>query len=108
MVVGDRLRDHAQDRRGRAQRKGRVLIARAAPRVAITTDWLTLFGGGERVLQHLLQQFPDAPVYTSVYDPSRVPASVRRWTVRQTFLGKLPGVRRYSRLMLPLMPWAFG
>jgi glycosyltransferase involved in cell wall biosynthesis len=59
------------------------------------------------VLQHLLRVFPEAPVYTSVYDPSRMPAEIREWTIRQTSLRYLPGVRRYSRLLLPLMPWAF-
>jgi glycosyltransferase involved in cell wall biosynthesis len=79
-----------------------------APRVAITTDWLTSFGGAERVLQHLLRLYPNAPVYTSVYDPAGVPDDVRTWTIRPTSLQALPGVRYYSRALLPLMPRAFS
>ena len=77
------------------------------PRVAITTDWLTSFGGGERVVEQLIGLFPTAPVYTSVFDPSRVPAHLRSWDVRPSALQRLPGARRYSRALLPLMPWAF-
>src|SRR5215217_232627 len=77
-------------------------------KVAIATDWLTSFGGGERVLQHVLRVFPGAPVYTSVYDPSTVPADVHWGTVRTSVLQHFPGVRSYSRALLPLMPWAFA
>jgi glycosyltransferase involved in cell wall biosynthesis len=78
-----------------------------APRVAITTDWLTSFGGGERVVEQLVGLYPSAPVYTSVFDPARVPERLRSWDVRPSALQRLPGVRRYSRALLPLMPWAF-
>jgi len=78
-----------------------------APRVAITTDWLTSFGGGERVVEQLVGLYPSAPVYTSVFDPSGVPDRLRSWDVRPSALQRLPGARRYSRALLPLMPWAF-
>jgi glycosyltransferase involved in cell wall biosynthesis len=77
------------------------------PRVAITTDWLTSFGGGERVVEQLVGLYPTAPVYTSVFDPAGVPDRVRSWDVRPSTLQRLPGSRRYSRALLPLMPWAF-
>jgi glycosyltransferase involved in cell wall biosynthesis len=76
-------------------------------RVALTTDWLTSFGGAERVLVALRQEFGNPPVFTSVYDPAGLPAELRGWDVRPTVLQRLPGVRRYSRALLPLMPWAF-
>jgi glycosyltransferase involved in cell wall biosynthesis len=37
-------------------------------KVAIVYDWLTNFGGGERLLLDVVEAFPEAPVYTSVYD----------------------------------------
>src|SRR4051812_20634407 len=107
MVVDDGLRNHAQDRRRGVERKGRVLTPRPTPRVAITTDWLTSFGGAERVLGHLHRLYPDAPIFTSVYDPGNVPADVRRWDIRPSVLQHFPGVRSYSRMLLPLMPRAF-
>jgi len=76
-------------------------------RVAITTDWLNSFGGAERVLNELVQLFPDAPIYTSVYDPRRIPQSLRDRDVRTSFLQKVPLARRRHQAFFPLMPLAF-
>ncbi len=76
-------------------------------RVAITTDWLNSFGGAERVLIELHRMFPEAPVYTSVHDPSRLPAEMQGWDIRPSFLQRIPGARRRHAWLLPLMPLAF-
>ena len=56
----------------------------------------------------LLELFPDAEIYTSVYDPEPWPAAIRPGTVHTSFLDRLPGrhARHYPRL-LPLMNTAF-
>ena len=59
-------------------------------KVAITADWLNSFGGAERVLLELRKMFPDAPVYTTVFDPSGLPEEMRSWDVRTSFLQKVP------------------
>ena len=41
---------------------------RGKPKIAIVHDYLNQYGGGERVLQALNEIWPDAPIYTSVYD----------------------------------------
>lgn len=46
-------------------------------------------------------------MYTSVYDPRKLPAEFATWDIRPTALQRLPGVRAYSRALLPIMPWAF-
>lgn len=38
-------------------------------KVAIVYDWVVKWGGAERVLLTLHKMFPDAPLYTSVYNP---------------------------------------
>lgn len=38
------------------------------PKVAIVCDWLTNQGGAERVVLELHRMFPDAPIYTSVFN----------------------------------------
>jgi glycosyltransferase involved in cell wall biosynthesis len=38
-------------------------------RVALVYDWVDKWGGAERVLLTLHEMFPDAPLYTSVYQP---------------------------------------
>lgn len=77
-------------------------------KLAITTDWLTSFGGAERVLAELNAIFPDAPIYTSVYDESGLPEALRGWPVRTTFLQHLRVPPAVSRGLLPLMPRAFA
>lgn len=59
------------------------------------------------MLAQLRTLYPAAPIFTSVFDPSTLPAEMREWDVRPSFLDALPFVRRYSRALLPLMPYAF-
>ena len=41
-------------------------------KVAIVCDWLTSVGGAERVLASIASLFPDAPIYTSQYNPKKI------------------------------------
>ncbi len=41
-------------------------------KVALVCDWLTNVGGAEKVLFRIHQMFPDAPIYTSQYDPKGI------------------------------------
>jgi glycosyltransferase involved in cell wall biosynthesis len=76
-------------------------------RSAIAHDWLTIPGGSEKVLLELLGLLPEAEVFTSVYDPSRWPASLRDRAVHTSFLDRLPGARSHYPKLLPLMNAAF-
>lgn len=80
---------------------------RPAPRVAFVHDYLNQYGGAERVLEALHALYPDAPVYTSIYDPQVMPASYREWDIRTSWMQQLPGWRRFFRHYLPLYPSAF-
>jgi glycosyltransferase involved in cell wall biosynthesis len=42
-------------------------------RVALVYDWVDKWGGAERVLLTLHEMFPEAPLYTAVYDPAKAP-----------------------------------
>lgn len=75
-------------------------------RVALVHYWLVSMRGGERVLERLIDLFPDADVFTHVYDPEKVSSKIRAANVRQTFIGRLPGARRHYQKYLPLMPLA--
>jgi glycosyltransferase involved in cell wall biosynthesis len=41
-------------------------------KVALVCDWLTGVGGGEKVLLALHKMYPEAPIYTSQYDPKKI------------------------------------
>jgi len=77
------------------------------PRVAIAHDWLTVPGGSEQVLLELLEMFPQAEVFTSVYDPAPWPAQLTERPVHASFLNRIPGAHQRYQLLLPLMNRAF-
>ena len=45
-------------------------------RVAVVHDWLTIPGGSEQVVLELLEMFPQAELFTSVYDPAPWPPQI--------------------------------
>ena len=75
----------------------------AAPKIAIVTDWLTNMGGAEPLLLELHKLYPDAPIYTSVYDKNAMPA-FKHCDVRTTYLQKLlPSFIRYKHALWPVL-----
>lgn len=76
-------------------------------KVAIVHDWLVSLGGGERVVEALHELFPDAPVYTTIYDKKRLPESFEKIEVIPSFLQHVPFARKKHQGFLPLMPMAF-
>jgi glycosyltransferase involved in cell wall biosynthesis len=75
-------------------------------RVAIVHYWFTQMRGGERVVEALCELFPEADVFTHVYDPAAVTPVISRHRVRTTFVDRLPFSRRLLATYLPLMPLA--
>jgi len=75
-------------------------------RVALVHDWLTGMRGGERVLQEVVQHFPDADLYTLVHVPGSTSPEIDALRIRASPLSRLPGVDRHYRKLLPLFPWA--
>lgn len=74
----------------------------AEPKVAIVHDWLTSMGGAEPVVLELLKIFPDAPVYTSVYDKEKMTA-FKDVDVRTTYLQeRLPKFLRFKHTLWPV------
>jgi glycosyltransferase involved in cell wall biosynthesis len=77
-------------------------------RVALVHDYLTQYGGAERVLEVLHERYPEAPVFTSLYDPKHLPDALRDWDIRVTPLQRIPGATLTHRLWMPLYPAIFG
>lgn len=75
-------------------------------RIALVHEHLAQDGGAEKVLRAFQELYPDAPIYTLVYDARRANPSFRKKDIRPSFIQKMPfGVRKY-RWYLPLMPTA--
>lgn len=75
-------------------------------KVAIVHDWLVSLGGAERVVASLLKLFPQADLYTSVYDPRKVTLFKNR-KIQTTFLQKWPLAKSRHQLFASLRPLAF-
>lgn len=76
-------------------------------RVAIVHDWLVNYGGAERVVEAFLELYPDADIFTLVYDEIKMGKIFPKERVKTTFIQKIPkGIKLYTKL-LPLMPYAF-
>jgi glycosyltransferase involved in cell wall biosynthesis len=76
------------------------------PSLAFVQDWLVDFGGAERCLEALCQEFPSAPIYTLFYDPRQFGNSaISGHIIHTTFLNR-PFFKSRYRTFLPLYPFA--
>lgn len=74
-------------------------------KLALVHDFLTVFAGGERVLQRWHQLFPDAPIYTMFADPDLVKKHFPNATIHTSKLQR-SWFRSKPFLLLPWMPQA--
>jgi len=76
-------------------------------RVALVHEWLVDYSGSERVLEQILQIFPQADVFAVVeFLPPELRKFIQNKSVKTTFIQKLPFARTKYRSYLPLMPIA--
>lgn len=76
-------------------------------RVALVHEWLVVPAGSEQVLREMKIVYPEADVFCLVdklTDTDRAALGVGRPTT--TFLQRIPGVARFYRWLLPVMPIA--
>lgn len=76
-------------------------------RVALIHEWFVNYAGSERVVEQMLQCFPQADLFSVV---DFLPASERGFLMnkpsRTSFIQRLPRAQRSFRQYLPLMPMA--
>jgi glycosyltransferase involved in cell wall biosynthesis len=75
-------------------------------RVAIVHDWLNGMRGGEKVLEALLELFPEATIYTLLHERGKVSRSIESHPIVTSWLNRIPGVYAHYRNLLPLFPSA--
>lgn len=73
-------------------------------RIALAHDWLNQMGGAEKVLECMVEMYPGAPVFTTIYGPELMPPAYRGWDIRSTWLNWAPGIHRHHQPYLPLYP----
>jgi len=62
--------------------------------------------GGEKVLESLCRLFPDADIFTHVYNPAAISATIKAHRIQTSFIARLPFATRNYQSYLPLMPLA--
>ena len=78
-------------------------------KIVLVHDDLVQWGGAERVLEGLCEIYPDAPIYTSVYDVNNEELAKRfkNKKIITSFLQKIPFWKSLYKALLPLYPIAF-
>lgn len=74
-------------------------------KVALVHDYLNQRGGGERVLDVLMEMFPQAPIYTLLHDKEKTAGAYAERVAGTSFLD-FKFARDHHRLFIPLMPLA--
>lgn len=78
------------------------------PTVAIAHDYLTQRGGAERVVLAMSRAFPEATIYTTLYNPETTFPEFRGKKIVVSPLNRIGLFRKEHRLALPLLAWASG
>jgi glycosyltransferase involved in cell wall biosynthesis len=77
------------------------------PRVAIVHEWLVTYAGSEKVLEAMLQVFPDADIFCALdFLPDKFRRNFKNSKIRTSFIQKIPLARYLHRHLLALMPLA--
>lgn len=76
-------------------------------KVAVICDWLVSYAGAEKVVEAILEIFPAADIYTTVYKKENfLGTCFEKHNVFESFIAKLPKADRLYQKYLPLMPLA--
>jgi len=73
-------------------------------KTAIIHYWLVNMRGGEKMLEALLEMFPDADIYTHVYNPKAISPLINSHRVFTSKINRLPFAKKLYQMYMPLMP----
>lgn len=75
-------------------------------KVAIIHDWLVTYAGAERVLEKIIQCYPESDLYSLVDFLGEKRSFINNKKVNTSFIQNLPFSKKKYRSYLPLMPFA--
>ncbi|MFA4833440.1 MAG: glycosyltransferase [Patescibacteria group bacterium] len=75
-------------------------------RVALIHDHLAQDGGAEKVLKVLTEMFPEAPIYTLLYEKKNADKYFKNRQIETSIIQKLPGGIKHYQWYMPFMPMA--
>ena len=74
-------------------------------KIAVVHDWCFSRRGGERVLESILNLFPNAELFL-LFGDSTILVTKNTHVVRNSFLNKIPTIKHVYKALLPLFPFA--
>ena len=77
------------------------------PKIALVHDDFIQAGGAESLFTTVASLFPNAPIYTSLVNWSKLSPSISRERIKTSFIQKIPFATKFYKLFLPLYPLAF-
>ncbi|MFC1640626.1 glycosyltransferase [Patescibacteria group bacterium] len=75
-------------------------------KIALVHDHLDQVGGAENVLKAFHEVFPDAPIFTLVYNSETTGDFGKEMDIRTSFIQRIPGAKKHFKAFLPIMPTA--
>ena len=75
-------------------------------KTALVHDWLTGMRGGEKVLEVLCELYPDAELFSLLYNKGKLSKTIERMEIKTSFIDRLPMKENKYRNYLPLFPKA--
>lgn len=76
-------------------------------KIALVHDFLIQYGGAERVLESFCEIFPNAPIYTLLYDKEKMGDRFKGRDIKNSFLRRMPAfLRKRHKYLLPFLPVA--
>jgi len=75
-------------------------------KIALVHDYLVQYGGAERVLECFTELYPNAPIYTLVYNKELMHGVFADKKIRTSFIQKLPFAKKHHRIFPQFMPMA--
>src|ERR1700761_5819423 len=82
-------------------------MSSAIPRVAIVHEWLVTYAGSEKVLEAMLEVFPEADIFCALdFLPERFRGRLKNSKIQTSFIQRIPFAKHFHRYFLALMPLA--
>ncbi len=75
-------------------------------KIALVFDWMTNMGGAEKVNLKLHKMFPNAPIFTSIYNPQKM-KGFEKADIRTSFIQNMPKAKEKHQWYLSMMPYAY-
>jgi glycosyltransferase involved in cell wall biosynthesis len=74
--------------------------------LAVAHDWMVTYAGSERVVEAILETYPDSRLLTTFADLDRLPPILQR--AEPSFLQHVPAATHHHEWFLPVMPLAWA